>query len=225
MIKKHWLYAVTACLACVVAVEIVLLTRNGFDWSALYRATVFYGLVTDAQGRPLEGAKIEVLTGPLANEPIVGEGAMEKKSARRAVVASGPDGRFSVSLPRGHKVLTVKGVTKPGFSWVFDVVWGMGTKYDRHSNKEFVFATSNADESGYFPDASKPAIFPMYGATDATLAQYPSRGGAGRNPGTGKVEPNLPVKPALPSAGPGAPNLDSKSIGRAISEYLSSPSR
>jgi hypothetical protein len=219
MRKIHWFYAVIACLACMAAVGLYLLVGPGHGSTGQQLVPVFHGLVTDAQGQPLEGAEVDVVTSQLAVNPMTGGVLKGKSKLQQFVVVSGRDGRFSFRLQGGRNVIQIRGVSKPGFSWVFDWLWDSGVKYSRFSNMEFVLQGYLWEGGGYFPDPANPAIFPMCRPSDTELTQYPSRGGTDPNPSTGKYEPNVPVKPCVPSTGPGSPGTDSTSIGRAIEQY------
>jgi hypothetical protein len=219
MTKMGYRYSGAASLIVVTALAVYLLLA-GRAKSGAQPVPIFYGLVTDARGRPLEGAEVDVVTSALTTNPMTGGAMMGKSGVQQVVVVSDRDGRFSVRLEGGRNVVQIRGVTKAGFSWVFDWLWDLGRPPDRLSNREFILQGPLMKDGGYFPDVTNPAIFPMYGVTDSTLSQYPSRGGNERNPFTGKYEPNVPVKPRVPSTGPSAPNPDTDSVNVAISQYI-----
>ena len=74
--------------------------------------TVFYGLVLDSTGRPVEGASVKYAYYPRTVGPDMWDGRPEGKSA---MISTGPDGRFELS---GRlRLIYIVRITKDRAGW------------------------------------------------------------------------------------------------------------
>lgn len=181
---------------------------------------LFFGVVGDQDGQPLDDVEIKVWTAELVGNPHTPGGVVpDKQSERKFSVYSGANGGFMVQIPQPHNMLVIEDVKKEGYDWVFDWAWTLsGPPHNKHDNRQFTFPGRFWKCPYYKPDPANPAVFPLHAKADPKPAQTTSRGGfeVGCDD---KETPNHPVVPNVPSAGKGAPQ-GQKEIEKAIGEYL-----
>jgi hypothetical protein len=169
----------------------------------------FYGQVVDDAGSPVADATVHlsIWTVP-RGEWSSAKGPSLDKVTKHAELHTRSDGTFELVNARGYMV-QVLDVRKPGYVWLVDLAWSLPGEV--HPDNRFFIYGGNPPL--YMPDAAKPAVLPLYrtggngGAAqrvDGGGQVMPSRGGADRA-ADGHVTPNAPVRPRVPTTGPGAP--------------------
>ena len=169
----------------------------------------FFGSVTDEDGAPVEGARVQVLVWkvPLGTPPPdTKPGAPQPPRLGEYLdTKTGVTGKFVLTDLDGF-VLQVVDVRKQGYDLVFD--WGW-TLDKNHENRMFVYGGGFPH---YIPDEQRPAIFPLHREGSNSIGM-PSRGGSDELP-DGSIRRNEARRPIIPSTGPGAPSSDEERYER-----------
>jgi hypothetical protein len=168
-------------------------------------AHLFYGRVDDQNGNPVIGAAIAASSGELVMLRGGSAGVVRRfETQQKYLTQSDAEGAFSIQVAPGHNDLSIDGVSKPGFEWLFDLAWTLNTP-DKTSDNRYYHLRGGLVECPYYePDPSRPAIFPMHATGAGGSPRRPSRGG--RDMGCDrKSTTNDRVDVAIPTTGPGAP--------------------
>lgn len=181
----------------------------------------FYGLVIDEAGSPVGDARVDVLISRVPPGSPPPDWSSARKVApedfRRFInVHTDKDGKFAVD-DKGY-TLKIGGIGKRGFDLVFDWSWGLpNTTTDRGDNRTFIYG---GGFPLYLPDKDRPAIFPLH-RKGSQVVGMPSRGGSDQL-AEGRIVRNDPMKPLIPSTGPGAPANDIERAERLRQIQMSS---
>jgi hypothetical protein len=168
-------------------------------------AHLFYGRVEDQNGNPVVGAEIAASSGELVMLRGGSAGVVRRfETQQKYLTQSDAQGAFLIRVATGHNDLSIDGVSKPAFEWLFDLAWTLNTP-DKTSDNRYYHLRGGLVECPYYePDPSRPAIFPMHATGAGGSPGRPSRGG--RDMGCDrKSTTNDRVDVAIPTTGPGAP--------------------
>jgi hypothetical protein len=177
---------------------------------------IFYAVVLDEDGRPVDGAQIAARAARLVS---MDASVVAANSTARALSAqTDAQGKFTLTLPVNYDNVLIESVGKPGYEWVIDWAWTLGRPYNHDDNRNFNFAGPLLRCNVYRPEIDHPAVFPLHSTASTKPVGKPSRGGSEIGCDR-RIVPNKSETPKVPSTGPGAPHTP-KEIENAIGTYL-----
>lgn len=149
----------------------------------------FHGLVVDANGQPLPGARVEVR---ISHFRILSFVFGKTNDSYKRTLVTDENGRFSIEGKSG-KSLGILKIEYPGLQFL----------YDRSGTHNTSYRFADLDLKGYTLDSYKcdpdrPAVFPMIRPGDSPVL-WPSRGGDYVDSAGRIVEVGKPMKPRRPS--------------------------
>jgi hypothetical protein len=181
------------------------------------RPQVFYGSVVDGNAIPIAETEIQVRITSWVPNPTY-PGYMESNTkAKQFSVYTDVWGRFRVLMWPPDQILTIVNVQKSGYQWVFDWAWTLRPEDAKNDNRQFELPGPVRKGRLYFPNESRPAVFPLLRHGDSDFVALPSRGGSEAQ-NDGRIVANEPTAVIVPSCGPGAPKSQ-KEIEARLGEY------
>ncbi len=181
---------------------------------------MFFGMVEDEVGNPVEGVEVSVWTAETVMNPTSGGHVHRTETQKRFSVYTNARGRFFVTMPERHNWIVIEKVIKPGKEWVIDWAWTAGPTYRDHDNRVYQFPGGVVQCPNYRASHDAPAIFPLHPVGSDRPPRLPSRGGSDFGCDR-KVTTNERVELLIPSAGPGAPSTP-PDIERRIADLIKS---
>lgn len=212
--------AAIVCAIVVVGISAFMAYRYAAQREEDRQSRLFYGIVIDQDGKPLQGVEVQVFLTGFTQNPVMMGIAPDSDNQTRFSVFTGPDGTFQVKVPQRYEQLSIEAVILQGYDWVFDWIWnGGGERFGAGDNRHYKFSGKYVRAGEYVPDPARPAIFPLHAKGNPSPATLPSRGGSDKRRDSLKWITNEPTPLAIPSAGPGAPQGHDE-INRRISQYF-----
>jgi hypothetical protein len=130
----------------------------------------FYGVVTDQQGTPIDGAEVRIRVSTINNGYLLGGESTSRDY--ELTLSTGPKGAFAIDGVQGSSIAIIA-IDKPGYAHAPDQTW-----FDCERCRDCLgfYFSSTEGRGQYFPDRNNPAVYPLLRPKEPWTLR-PSRGG------------------------------------------------